>query len=504
MRAETIVQFDKGLSKGLSTFSDNVRMVNWYNIPTPGARSTHQLVSIPGGEELAAMSPAAGVGCRGLWAASTGPESTGFLSTVYGVFGNTLFRYSKNGTKTAIGTLSSSTRAVSFAENQDQTLTQTRGFVCDGTSIYEWDLKAENANVATTFAEVSAIPFVNGSLTEKAICQYITYNTFRLILTAANSVQWYYSGINESDFANDAFESSESNPDKTVRVVSHGGNLWVLGAYSYDIFSYTGSATDPFDVGRGASGKIGCASGDSVAVHGDLLFWLGQGDNSNGCAYMADVAGTIRKITDPGIENVIRKWEYTETVQGFAFTERGNTFYAITSKFDNETLVFCVETGEWHTRSTSANGIPAYWDVNFVVNGYDGEVYYSSVSTNKLCKFVDNSGVDHLSYPITKIWQSPVYIANTDLFRLIQLTLDVETGIAPGEQQLYIQLSWDGGKVWGERIYRTLGKIGQYGKSVTVYGGGAGRNLVVRIGSSANLQFILYQMRMIIDKAGRT
>jgi len=503
---QAMVQFKQGISRGISTFSDNVELVNLFVLPTPGARSETQLVSMPGGVVRATATPQGGDGARGIWIASTGPASGGFVSTAYVVIGNTLYRYKADDTLVFVGVVSSATGDVSFSENQDQTLTETRGFVCDGTTVYEWDLKAEDSNVAGTFLEVAQLPEVNGQPGVQAIASYITYNTFRLILTCANSVQWYFSGIAESNFPNDQFYSSESNPDKTVRVITHAGNLYVFSAYSYDIYAYTGTDVDPFNVPTGGTGKIGAASGDSVASHGDYLFWLGQGPTSENGVFMADAGGNIRRVSSPGVEEIIKDWKFKAASKGFAYTDRGNTFYVLTSIEDKYTLVYNVDSGLWHRCSSANDGKLSFWDVAGVVNVY-GRNLYVTHRGNQICEFVPESGTDHNGWPVTRYWSGPVYIADLDLFKLMQLTIDVECGTTKSnitEPQVYIQVSWDGGKTWGNRMLRGLGVAGRYKKMVTAYGLGAGRNLVVRFGTSADLPVVFYQMRLIVEKAGRS
>ena len=144
-RKEATIIFDKGLSQGLSTYSGDMQSVNCYPVLTPGERSPAQLVSIPGGTVMSTCTPDHDTGCRGLWVASTGPSSEGSVATMYGVFGDTLFRIKQDGSFIRIGTMQSSSSLVSWAENQDQTTSNTMGFVCDGVTVYTWNLKAEDA-----------------------------------------------------------------------------------------------------------------------------------------------------------------------------------------------------------------------------------------------------------------------------------------------------------------------------------------------------------------------
>lgn len=502
MKKDVSLNFNIGMGQGFSRYANDVQIVNCFPVSTPGERSTTKLVTIPGGAKLATLSPSVGTGCRGLWTASTGPASNGFVSTMYGVFGNSLFRIKADGTGVFIGNLQNSMAYCSFAENQDQTSSGTMGFVCDGVTVYTWDLKAENSAVASTYKE-AVLPYVNGSETERAIAKYISYNAYRLVLTCGNSVQWYFSEINSSEFKSSSFESSESSPDQTVRVISHGGNLWVLGAYSYDIFSPTFDANDPYSVGSGATGRIGCANGDSVAQVGDLLFWLGQGDASTNAVYMADRAGAITEITTPGIKNIIASWAYKSYAKGFAYNDQGRSFFVLTSALDKCTLVFDSATGLWHRRSSSANGTLDYWDVASVRACY-GAIFYATSDSNSVNRFRYDVIQDQEGRPITRMWQSPVFFESGDYQRILEVRLDVETGAYPSSEahKAYLQTVWDGRS--GDRLLRSLGAPGDNKKQVSFLSCGAGRNLVLRIGTSSPAPVIFYSIRLVIDSSGRT
>lgn len=492
-----MIQFNRGLSQGLSTFSDNTKLVNLYPIASPGERSETQLTSIFGTKSWQTLNPSNGAGCRGLFVASTGPLSTGHIAILYGVFGNTLYRLNKNGTHVAIGNVNAQSGQVSFAENQDQT-SLVYGYVCDGSTIYRFDLLAEDADLPASFVEIAELPEVVGG--DRAVAKYISYNGYRLILTTANSNQWYYTELNDDKWA--GFESSESNPDKTVRAINFGDNIFVLSSYSYDIFSKTGLADDPYDVGSGASGKIGCVSGDTVAVHGQYMFWLGQGDQASNQVYMATVNGQIASITSPSMQRVFAKWQYQAYATGFCYTDRGQTFYVLTSKNDDQSFAYCVETKQWHQLSTSNDGREHYWDIRNVIHAY-GKHFVGSYDSN-IVSTIDHDVIQNDSQFITRYWQSPIVIQNLSFFKINEMYIDAEPGTSTSlviPARIFIQISWDGGKTWSDRMVRSLGRQGQYDSAAMLRGGGAGKNLVLRIGTSESIPLTFYQIKMIYEVA---
>ena len=503
-RQDTLIQFKQGASKGISTFSEDVELINQYPIFTPGGRSEAMLHPISGSVKLLDVTPNNGSGCRGYWRSSTGPDNVG---VIYTVFGDTLYRYNRYGSMIKIGNIQNYIKNISFAENQDQSLTNNIGYICDNTKIYQWNLRASDDAVAASFREIPMLPFVNGSSNEYAIPSYITYSNYRLIMTCANSNQWYYSEINSSEFTQINFETTERSPDKTQRVIAFANNLWAFSTYTYDIFSYTGSSTDPYDSAPSATGKIGIRSVDSLATYGDYLFWLGQGESANDGLYMADAGGNISRISSPFIETILRKWNSSDTAKGFAYSENGMTFYVITSRFDNQTLVYNVETKQYHLRSTSNNGTIKYWDITGVMRGYGNDLLAFTNDKNYLCKLNPDICIDHNNYPISREWKSNVFINNLDMFKVLELKIDCDVGTSKDpniEPQVYLQLSWNGGYLWKDRMLKSLGKLGNYKKQVAFYGCGAGRNLVIRMGTSSSVPVNFYQLRLVAEGASRT
>lgn len=178
-----------------------------------------------------------------------------------------------------------------------------------------------------------------------------------------------------------------------------------------------------------------------------------------------------------------------------------------TSVNDNQTIAYCVETGLWSERSTSNNGYVNYWDVAYTSIGTnDGVMYFGTVASNNLCKFDSNKAEDHNGYPITRTWSSPIFLNNLYNMILREVTLDLECGTSLSyteQPQIFIQVSKDAGKTWAERRLYGLGKRGQYKKQIRAFGFGAGRDFVIKIGSSANIPVTFYQLRLKFEECGK-
>jgi hypothetical protein len=393
-----------------------------------------------------------------------------------------------------------------FAENQAQTSSDAYIYVCDQQTIYKFLARADDASVAASWRELAELPHKPGDIIQ-ATPSFITWSDYRLIMSIKDSNAWFYSETGTDEFRETNTYFGESSSDKSIRVVAHAGSLYSFGAYSYDIFSRTGNRQNPYSNPRSASGKIGLASAESVAVVDEYLFWLGRGETASSGVYMADRQGNIKRVSDQGLEEILRTWQYQEFAYGFGYVDRGQVMYCLTSASDDMTLVFNLSTGLWHQCSSSSNGLDHYWDVAYPLIGYGvDEILFGSRNENIIASFDRGHLVDYKGRPVTRLWQSPVYTMDLRRFRVVRAVLDVETGTSESYYRfatLWLQYSLDGGATWKERVDRSLGVKGQYGRQVMVVGGGLPKNLVIRIGTSDPIPLKMFKIRLDVEELAR-
>lgn len=503
-----IIDFDQSLYKSISSYSTNTILQNCYPVPDNSGRSKWILKPISGSKVIKSVTNITGTGCRGMYRSTTGSPQDGYSGTIYAVFGNTLFRYTVRGTIVVVGTFNSSNISgmCTFAENQAQTDTDTYIYVCDRQTIYKFKAKATDDTVASTWMELGNLPHRPDSPTSYATPAYISWDNYRLIMTAKDSNAWFYTDTGTDTFKETNVYFGESRNDATQRVTEFAGNIWSFGTFSYDIFSRTGNRSNPYSSPKSASGRIGLASPESLAILDDVMVWLGSGDTGTNGIYLATKGGQVKRVSDDGIEEIIKKWKYQSTTYGFTYSDKGNLFYFITSVKDNMTIGYNITTNKWFQCGSTVNGKFNYWDVSNVIYGYNNEIYFGSKDTNDICKFDSADMIDYKGRPIARLWQSPIFIDNLKMFKVRKLVADIETGISTSytdNDQVFIQLSWDGGITWGDRKMKDIGKKGDYTKQVNVFSGGLGRNLVIRIGTSAHTPVNFFQLRMDIEELGR-
>ena len=497
-----IYNFDDNTGLSQDVFGNPTRVINWYvKQGNTKDRSKFFLKPLPGSKKITDIIPSSGKSCRDLYVCGTSPKSYGYRPSLIAVYGNTVYRINNNFEKTYIGQVSEQ-GDITFAESQEQGTANSFCYICDGTDVYKFDMRSEDNFVSQTFKNIGSLPIVNGTDNEIAVPTTIDYYNYRLIMTCANTNQWYYSDINSDNLDSDHFYTSETSTDSTKRVYSCGGNLWVFSENTLERWSRTDDVDNPFACSFGNWFDVGLSSVFGITKIDDVMFFVGQGTNANIGVYMASGSG-IKRISDDRISNVLMSWKYQSNIRAKAVRYLNDTFVIITSKYDKSTLIYCVESGTWSEGSTNNLGKISYWDVSSVANIYN-KMVFGSFDNYSLNEFSETA-YDYKGYPVVRFWKSPIITDQQDLVNVKEIAIDIEVGKAlsyTDDNKIWIEVSKDGGKSFAERRYMSIGSLGDYRKTLIARAFGVGRNIVIQIGGSPNVPINLYQLKIRTEKLG--
>lgn len=128
--------------------------------------------------------------------------------------------------------------------------------------------------------------------------------------------------------------------------------LWVLGRRSYDVWQVDSSDAS-YTITNTAFGRnIGCAAAHSVAYTNGSLYWLGSGADGHASVWATTGTNYPTKISTPPLDAMLAKLSDISDAIGFGYVDGGHTFYVLTFRNDNVTIVYDATTGFWHNRST--------------------------------------------------------------------------------------------------------------------------------------------------------
>ena len=440
----------------------------------PGVKAKYSLRRTPG--LVSFSSPTTAGQGRGMHAPAIYRASTGAISRMYYIAGNTLYSASSNGTTTSIGALSTSAGQCYFADNGLNSGGATRILmITDGQFAYYVDMVANNAVTKITdtdFTDVIDQP------------ERVMFNDGYFLAIDKNSQNMqmspqYWNGTDSWDAT--AVAVIQASPDNLVASVILQDMVWLFGTDSYEIYIDTG-ATVPYEAMPGAANTVGTIAPDSVATNGKNVFWVGsnaQGQNK----ILMNEGYNYRPISTAPIEEDITTYTAVNNAVGYCYTYRGHDTYQLTFPSGNKTWCYDISSGQWYRKTFLNNGNEdrhrtirgeAFVEKVMVQDWEDGIVYYYDDAT-----FTDNGS------NIRRVRVSPSMPNDNKRYFYPRFELVCQTGVglATGttDPQVMLRVSNDGGRTFGKELKQDLGASGRYKDRVIWNRLGESRNRVWKV-----------------------
>jgi hypothetical protein len=261
------------------------------------------------------------------------------------------------------------------------------------------------------------------------------------------------SSIDALDFA-----TAEFAPDNNVRVMPDAGQLYLFGAKTTEIWGDSGAADFPFAKVGGGAVEWGLEARWSLAKYMNSMAFLGR--NRLGQVQICLMAGaSVQPISAP-IEDEISSYGDCSNATGFAYMVNGHPFYQINFPSVGKSWLYDGQSKSW----SSLESFGGLHRVQGVVQLL-GSIYGADYQNGKLYKIEPDEYTDD-GQPIAREFISRHQSAGDYTF-LPELWLEMETGVGlqsgqGKDPQVMMQISRDGGKTWGNELWRSFGKVGQY------------------------------------------
>lgn len=426
-----MIPFALMTADGRSTSLNAQRLINMFaEKAEPGSIAEIILRSCPG---LSTFSDAGSGAVRGVHAMNMSNAET-----LFAVIGTDLYEIDSSGTETLRGAASTiaGTGFVFMASNANDELMIANSA---GTA-WLWD----NSTLATVVSHDA--DFTNDATSLTFLDQY-------LIFTKANTGQVHAFDLNTGKSYNLlSFATAEASPDNVVQAYAFGGNLWVFGERTSEV--WYNAATVPFPFARLGGVVFEDIGGvlNTVADVDNALHFLG----SDGIVYAA-TQFQPQRISAHDIENRIRDWT---NHYAFTYKDEGHAFYVLGS--DQGCVVFDRTTGFWHERESftvgrwRANSYAYVYGKHIVGDYLIGRLYEMSLSNyedgaNALQRRIISppigDGVSYMSIPF------------------LQVHFEHGVGLTSGQgsdPQVIMDWSNDAGKTYGNEHWASIGKLGEY------------------------------------------
>lgn len=261
------------------------------------------------------------------------------------------------------------------------------------------------------------------------------------------------------------FATAEGQAGTVTAVVQNLELLYILTSSHIELWYNSGAADFPFQRYPGSVIPYGCIAPHSVVKQDGAVFFMG----ADKIFYRLNANQPVR-ISTHAIEFLIGQEATPEAIECFTFTIQGHKLIFVTLPSLNETVCYDISTGKWHDRESV--------DAKFKSLGrYRGrfalEIYNSILIGDAFDGRVGKVQWEtYTEYGLPMLGEIDTITQHHDRKRIFchAFELDIESGVGlvtgqGSDPQVMARKSKDGSMTFGvEQPWRSMGKIGEYGK----------------------------------------
>lgn len=277
------------------------------------------------------------------------------------------------------------------------------------------------------------------------------------------------------------FFTPESLPDGVVDIVRWQDNLIVFGQSSMEFWTNAQISVPGalgYQIIAGAATEVGLAAVKGWSAAGQQFFFLGR---MKGQASVFELTGyRVAPVSTPKLDLIFAGLPTRSNAIATGYQVTGHSIFQITFPLivDGQTWAYDTTTQLWCRRVSL--GLPYYRGLLSVTS--NDQVYITSAFVSKIFR-MDSDVYTEDTFDMVFELSSIHLLKNGDTLSLDSIWLDMETGLAvAGENpQVMIQISKDGGHVWGEERFVSAGKTGEYKTRAIRRRMGLARDIAVRM-----------------------
>lgn len=377
--------------------------------------------------------------------------------TLYAVGGGALFSVSSAGAATNLGAVADDegTYMAGYGDNV---------LVSAGGNYYVYDGSTLSTVTGGAFASVGSVTFVGGYA----------------VMTELDGSRFQWSALQDPATLNGLFfATAEAKDDTLLRAMEHGGNLYLFGKVSTEIWALSGGAgADAFIRLSGGVLDRGLLAAPLVASFGQGLFFVGD----DGIAYILGGA-SIQPVSGRGFETAVAEETPTHC---FYYEDEGHKFVVV--RFANRpSWVYDISMGEWHERATG--NLLAPWAVIGTAKAYGA---WRGINAESIISTF--GGNDDLGATILKRAVSSVLEGEEDRFRVARIVARARTGFSSlgRDAQIIARFSGNRGLTWSDPKPRSIGDTGEYGTRAVWRSLGLYRSLTMEISTGDSIDAPIY------------
>lgn len=242
--------------------------------------------------------------------------------------------------------------------------------------------------------------------------------------------------------------------------------LYVFGESLTIPFANTASLQFTFSPIPNAAIDTGLRTKFSKTPFRQSLVWLGSGENAEVSIWLY-AGGAIQKISDEAIDYIIQNMSDEDIDRAFMFRHSQNGAEFVALNIGGYCFKYDFSYGEWHEQRSqvpSGSGfIDAPWRAASIVQAYN-RVFVGDLYSGLIGETTDSVGTEYNIPMLCVLETQPLSNAGVKS-KVWALEVFTDVGVSEGDA---INLSWsdDGGYTWSNKLERSLGSIGEYGRRV--------------------------------------
>jgi hypothetical protein len=265
------------------------------------------------------------------------------------------------------------------------------------------------------------------------------------------------------------YATAESTRDKLIRIIVHNRQAWMLGERNTEVWWYSGASV-PLDRIDGGILPYGCVGAFSACNQAGPLIWLDH-------QFQVRMAqGLESKVVSPRwVERELEGEADIWTAYAYQYTQKGHSFYCITTRAASKQWVYDITTGMWHTRTKcgSVTGTTCNSETKPSANCYayyKGKHLVGDPSNGKIYEYDFDTYTDNSKYTeaIKQVYvPSGLSESYCDWIKLVAETgMEYNNGETSVEASILLKHSTDRGNSWTSEASRATGEDGETDKRI--------------------------------------
>jgi hypothetical protein len=308
---------------------------------------------------------------------------------------------------------------------------------------------------------------------------HVEYLDGYFVFVAPGTDQFYISAIDDADELDALeFSSADTQPDNIIAHVVRKREAYFFGTRSCEVWINSGDPDFPFARYQGTPIDVGAVGPWSVAKAADTLVWVGQTERGGPYVYRMDGYQPVR-ISDQCVEQLLEAADYANATC-WAYQEAGGEFVCINAPGMSTTLVWDASTGIWHERAELVDG--AWQRLRVDHHAYFNGAHYVGGGTKLYRMSREYASLDGDARVMERTFP---HFLQPSLEPISYPGLEIRCTTGSDTQgYITLEVSNDGGSVFGPPLRRSLGAQGQRQQRVRWLGLGtcpAGGSRVFRL-----------------------